>query len=115
MDCIKHMLAPHVASILEKDEKMTALAYKMYELQLEYLDNIIDLSKWGPSSKLAIVGGIMVNCDGKGNDMFVPLKFEIRTKFGSTNIFKQGFGYDRVAPYLEQEGWNDDYTDDGNA
>jgi hypothetical protein len=32
MDCIKHMLAPHVASILEKDEKMTALAYKMYEL-----------------------------------------------------------------------------------
>jgi hypothetical protein len=57
----------------------------------------------------------MVNCDGKGNDMFVPLKFEIRTKFGSTNIFKQGFGYDRVAPYLEQEGWNDDFSDNGNA
>ena len=32
MDCIKHMLAPHVASILEKDEKMAALSYKMYEL-----------------------------------------------------------------------------------
>ena len=110
MDCIKHMLAPHVASILEKDQKMAALAYKMYELQLEYLDSIIDISKWRPQSKLAIVGGIMINCDGKGNDMFVPLKFEIRTRFGTTDIFRQAFGYDRFAPYLE-----DEWEVEGNA
>ena len=45
----------------------------------------------------------MINCDGKGNDMFVPLKFEIRTRFGTTDIFRQAFGYDRFAPYLEDE------------
>jgi hypothetical protein len=104
MDCIKHMLAPHVASILEKDQKMAALAYKMYELQLEMLDNILNLNSFKPCSKVAIIGGIMINCDGKGNDMFVPLKFEIRTRFGSKDVFKQAFGYDCIdVPYLKDE------------
>jgi hypothetical protein len=34
MDCIKHLLAPHAESISAEKEKMAALVYKMYELQL---------------------------------------------------------------------------------
>ena len=82
---------------------MAALAYKMYELQLEYLENILNLNWCGSNSKLAIIGGIMINCDGKGTDMFVPLKFEVRTTTGSKNLFKQAFGHDLVAPYLDLE------------
>jgi hypothetical protein len=50
------------------------------------LDKILDLSKFGPDQKVAIVGGIMINCDGRGNDMFVPMKFELRTKFESEEL-----------------------------
>ena len=28
----------------------------------------------------------MINCDGKGNDMFVPMKFELRTRFTSEEL-----------------------------
>jgi len=30
-------------------------------------------------SKLAIIGGIMINIEGEGTDLFLPLKFEVRT------------------------------------
>jgi hypothetical protein len=43
----------------------------------------------------------MINCDGDGTDHFVPLKFEIRTKTESKDIFKQAFGHELVAPYLK--------------
>lgn len=32
MDCIKHLLAPHVKHIGAEEQKMVALVYKMYEL-----------------------------------------------------------------------------------
>jgi hypothetical protein len=50
------------------------------------LNNILDLTKFRPNQKVAIIGGIMINCDGRGNDMFVPLKFEIRTRFESEKL-----------------------------
>ena len=80
---------------------MVALAYKMYELQLKYLEDILHMNWCGENSKLAILGGIMINCDGDGTDMFVPLKFEIRTTTDKKDIFKQAFGHDVVAPHLE--------------
>ena len=47
----------------------------------------------GPDSKLALVGGIMINCDGDGTDMFLPRDFEIRSNHGKTkiDIFKEAF------------------------
>ena len=47
----------------------------------------------GPNSKLALIGGLMINCVGKKTDMFLPLRFEVRTKNGNTkNVFKEVFG-----------------------
>lgn len=47
----------------------------------------------GPNSKLALIGGIMINCVGDTTDMFLPLKFEIRNKDGeSKDLFEEAFG-----------------------
>ena len=43
-------------------------------------------------STLALVGGIMINCDGEGTDRFLPLKFELRTLRGKTDVFEEAFG-----------------------
>ena len=43
-------------------------------------------------SKLAIVGGIMINCDGVGTDRFLPLKFELKTQTKSIDLFEEAFG-----------------------
>ena len=34
----------------------------------------------------------MINCDGDGTDRFLPLKFEVRTKTGSEDLFEKAFG-----------------------
>ena len=41
---------------------------------------------------LAIIGGIMVNCDGVGTDRFLPLKFELRTPQRTVDLFEEAFG-----------------------
>ena len=46
----------------------------------------------GPNSKLALIGGIMINCVGEKTDMFLPLQFEIRSKNGSKNVYEEVFG-----------------------
>jgi hypothetical protein len=79
MDTIKHLLKPHAQSISESKNEMAALAYKMYDLLLEFLNKIVDLKWQGPNSKLAIVGGIMINCEGDKTDKFLPLMFETRS------------------------------------
>ena len=43
---------------------MAVLAYKMYDVIEDYLEKILDLKFAGPNSKLALLGGIMINCDG---------------------------------------------------
>ena len=50
--------------------------------------------------KLAIIGGIMVNCDGVGTDRFVPLKFEMRTLKGSVDMYEEAFGKRPAMPFL---------------
>ena len=79
MQCIKHVLVDHVDSIRGQENEMAILAYKMYEIIEKYLNDIVDLKFCGPDSKLALVGGIMINCDGVKSDCFLPLKFEVRS------------------------------------
>jgi hypothetical protein len=43
-------------------------------------------------SKLAIIGGIKINMEGEGTDLFLPLKFEIRTLQQSFDLLPQIFG-----------------------
>lgn len=58
---------------------MAALSYKMYDILYAFLNNIVNLNWQGPNSKLAIIGGIMINCEGDKTDMFLPLMFETRS------------------------------------
>lgn len=87
MDCIKRLLAPHVDEIASSENEQAALAFKVYQLINEFLEGILNTNWMSKASKLAIVGGIMVNCDGHGTDLFCPIKFEVRTLDQSFDIF----------------------------
>jgi len=80
MDAIKNLLQDHVDSIEGRENEMAILPYKMYEIIDAYLNDIIDLNWASQTGKLSILGGIMLNCDGSRTDMFLPMKFEIRSK-----------------------------------
>ena len=64
----------------------------MYEIQEQFLESVLHLNWMKGNGKLAILGGIMVNCDGVGTDRFVPLKFEIRTREQTVDVFEETFG-----------------------
>ena len=54
------------------------------------------------NGKLAIIGGIMVNCDGDGTDRFLPLKFEIRTPGKTVDCYEEAFGKMPANKFLER-------------
>ena len=91
INIIMHLMKPHLDSILEGEDEQVTLVYKMYEMIEAFLEEILHLDWQGPNSKLAIIGGIMLNCEGDGTDMFLPLKFEIRTKTGKVDLFDKTF------------------------
>ena len=78
MDIIKHLLRPHVEEISQAPNEQVALVFKMYDIILQYIEDIIHLNWQTENSKLALIGGIMINCEGNKTDMFLPLKFEVR-------------------------------------
>jgi hypothetical protein len=60
------------------EEIQVGLVFAMYEIIEKFLNDIIN-DKWmSQKSKLCIIGGIMINCEGVSNDMFLPIKFEIQ-------------------------------------
>ena len=42
----------------------------------------------------------MINGDGDGWDRFLPLKLELRTQKGRTDLFRETFKFDVDAPVL---------------
>jgi len=96
MDCIKNLLLPHVEEIQKGEEWSVTLIYKMYEVIDKFLGDITHMNFGGPNSKLALIGGIMINCDGDGTDQFLPLKFVIKDKNGGeVSYFDECFGSQR--------------------
>ena len=92
MDCIKSLLGPYVSKISNSSNELAALSYQIYDLVIDYLEKIIDM-KWSTKgSKLALLGGIIINCDDEGTDRFLPLKFEIRTTHGRKDLYEETFG-----------------------
>ena len=90
-----HLLKPHVTAIGKAENENVALAYKMYDIAKEFIEDIVDL-EWQKNDKmkLAILGGIMINTEGNKTDMFLPLMFEIRNKHvrnKNLDIFKEVF------------------------
>jgi len=55
---------------------------------------MIDLNWASDTGKLALIGGIMINCDGNRTDMFLPLKFEVRSKTGTVDLTKECLGFE---------------------
>ena len=68
MDFLKHVIAPHVKDVASGLNEQVALAYKFYEIIYRYIDDLVNLNFGGPNSKLVLIGGIMINCDGDGTD-----------------------------------------------
>ena len=95
MDCIKHLLSPHVDEIINSENEQSALVYKMYAILEQFLEDIINQNWMTEKSHLAILGGIMINCDGNKTDRFLPIKFEVRTLKGKEDLFKETFGKKR--------------------
>lgn len=91
MDTIKHLLVPHIASISNSKNEQAALVHKMYALQEQFLEEIINKTWMTEKSQLALIGGIMINFDDASLDKFLPMKFEIRKKNHSEDIFDQTF------------------------
>lgn len=87
-----HLLKPHYKDIAASKNPMVNLTYCIYEIIFDFLLKIIDLDNFGPNNKLALCGGIMINCEGENTDMFLPLHFDVRKKDGNTNLFDQTFG-----------------------
>ena len=94
MDCIKHLLLPHMEQIVSSQNENVTLAYKMFDIQAQFLEGVINLNWQSPKSKLVIVGGIHINSDNRRDnaDKFLPLKFEVRTLQGNTDLLGQTFG-----------------------
>lgn len=91
MTTIKQLIKPHIDPIKASENEMSTLAYQMYEISKKFIDDIVHLNWQGPNSKLAILGGIMINCEGDKTDRFLPLSFEIRTKKETKDLFKDTF------------------------
>ena len=73
----------------------------MYEIQEQFIESIIHLNWMTGKGKLAIIGGIMINCDGVGTDRFLPLKFEVRTREKTVDLFEDAFGARPINPFFK--------------
>ena len=58
MDCIKHLVKPHVSKISRSHNEMATLAHSMFDIHRKFLDSIITNAWMSDTSKLAIIGGI---------------------------------------------------------
>lgn len=95
MDAIKHLVAERAHKIKGTKNEMATLAYQMFEIVDKFLNEIINMNWASSNGKLALVGGIMINCDGERTDMFLPLKFDLVHKSGRRDeLFKSTFGKD---------------------
>ena len=56
------------------------------------MEKIINLKGMSQKSKVALIGGIMINLDGDGSDRFLPMHFELRTLTDSEDLFEATFG-----------------------
>ena len=65
---------------------MVRLVMSMYEISNNFLEKIMSDNWMGQRNKVAILGGIMINCEGEGTDVFLPLKFTLKTKDGIIDI-----------------------------
>jgi len=68
MDTIKNLIREKVLDIQNAKDIQVGIVYNMYYILKEFLEKILHYNWMGPDSKLALIGGIMINCDGDGTD-----------------------------------------------
>ena len=52
--------------ISHHENQQVALAETMYKLITEFLNELISFDWMGPNSKIALIGGVIINCDQPG-------------------------------------------------
>lgn len=83
MDSIKQLLSLRMDRI-DPSNEMTELTYQMFHIVDEFVKDIVNSNWMTEKSQLCLVGGIMINCDDNAPDMFLPLKFEVQKKDGTS-------------------------------
>ena len=76
MECMKHLLAPHIHDIRNAENQKVELAKKMYHIVGNALTDTIHLDWMDDSSELVLIGGISINME-EAEDWFLPMKFEV--------------------------------------
>ena len=71
----------------DEQEEMVDLAKSMYTISYNFLKEIMNFEWMTEKNQIAILGGIMINCEGEGTDVFQPLMFEVKTKDKTIDIF----------------------------
>ena len=91
MDTLKYLLEPEVQNIENSQNKMTALSNEIYRISKDLLEDIMNSKKIKYDTKIVILGGIIINCEKDGTDMFLPKFFELRTGFKKVNLLDECF------------------------
>ena len=73
-----------------ENDKQDKLVREMYKIVKNFLEDIMHQKWMGGGSKLVLLGGIMINVDN-GDDMFLPIDFEVRTRNGKVIDLRKGF------------------------
>ena len=88
-------LGPAMTSMLEKEgnSQMEELARQTFKIVQKVLYEIMpEKHHWmTEKSKLVLLGGIMINVDGTGNDMFAPQNFTSMDKNGNITDLMESF------------------------
>lgn len=96
MSLVKHLLVPHVQQIAKADNEQAALIKQFYLIQKQFLEDIVNKNWMSNDSKIAVIGGIMINCDEDVHDRFLPIHFEVRTLNDTEDLYETTFGQKSV-------------------
>lgn len=81
---VNAQLAPYGERLLAADDRNVELPYALFDAQRKMMDLIVDkgVSALESTEKVALLGGIQINCPDGISDYFLPLSFEIRNSEG---------------------------------
>jgi Limiting CO2-inducible proteins B/C beta carbonyic anhydrases len=71
------LLLPYGKRLQAAKDPMVELPYDLFEAQDELMLKIVQKASKLVAGKIALLGGIQVNCDSGISDYFLPLRFEI--------------------------------------
>merc|ERR1711871_63945 len=84
MEYLMTGIANELESIKKSADPMVELTNVMYELAEKQILDMVSMDGWsGPDSKLALLGGVVVNMPKPYEDFFVPMHFTVQDSKGN--------------------------------